>query len=140
VIFGKDNGCNRRSHLGAWHAPGRRLEPNARLCVAVAQVVLRSKVKAVALRFEVKRQKTSTSSVSVREPPSPAQAGLFFGALLTPRGDVFAFKGATCPSTGSATATTIKFPSLIELGASLIHARVRASLAGLDEGAFTEGQ
>jgi len=25
--------------VGAWHAPGRRLEPHARLCVAVAQVV-----------------------------------------------------------------------------------------------------
>jgi hypothetical protein len=47
--FARNYGCNRRSHLGAWHAPGRRLEPNARLCVAVAQVVLRSKVKAVAL-------------------------------------------------------------------------------------------
>jgi len=32
-------GCNRRSHLGAWQAPGRRLKRDARLCVAVAQVV-----------------------------------------------------------------------------------------------------
>jgi hypothetical protein len=104
-----------RESLRAWHAPGRRLEPNARLCVAVAQVVLRSKVKAGCVAIEVKRQKTSTSSVSVREPPSPAQAGLFFGALLTPRGDVFAFKGATCPSTGSVTATTIKSRSLSSL-------------------------
>jgi hypothetical protein len=28
---------------------------------------------------------------------------------------------------------------VIELGASLIHARMRAGLAGLDEGTFTEG-
>jgi hypothetical protein len=96
--------------FGRMARPGRRLEPNARLCVAVAQVVLRSKLKAGCVAIEVKRQKTSTSSVSVREPPSPAQAGLLFGALLTPRGDVFAFKGAS-PSTGSSTVTVIKSQS-----------------------------
>ena len=37
--FAWNYGCNRRSSFGAWHAPGRRLEPHARLCVAVAQVV-----------------------------------------------------------------------------------------------------
>ena len=28
---------------------------------------------------------------------------------------------------------------IVELGASVVHARMRASLAGLDEGTFTEG-
>jgi hypothetical protein len=35
--------------------------------------------------------------------------------------------------------TTIKSQSSIEPGASSIHARMRAALAGLDEGEFTEG-
>ena len=41
-LFAGNYGCNRGSHLGARHALGRRmerLEPNAKLCVAVAQVV-----------------------------------------------------------------------------------------------------
>jgi hypothetical protein len=38
-LFAGNYGCNRGSHLGARHALGRRmerLEPNAKLCVAVA--------------------------------------------------------------------------------------------------------
>src|SRR5262249_37619832 len=45
----------------------------------------------VALRS--KQEKDFKLRVSVREPPSPAQAGVFFGALLTPAGRGFAFKG-----------------------------------------------
>ena len=48
--------------VGAWHAPGRRLEPHARLCVAVAQVV-KMKAGCVAHRSE---ETEVTSSVSVR--------------------------------------------------------------------------
>jgi hypothetical protein len=43
------------------------------------------------------------------------------------------------PSTGSVTATKIKSQSLASLGASLVHARMRAALVELDEGEFTEG-
>jgi hypothetical protein len=46
---------------------------------------------------------------------------------------------APCPFTGFVTATTIRFSVVIEPGASLIHARLRASLANLDQGEFTEG-
>jgi hypothetical protein len=45
-LFAGNYGCNRRVIWAHGTPPGRRLEPNARLCVAVAQVVLRSKVKA----------------------------------------------------------------------------------------------
>ena len=45
--------------------------------------------------------------------------------------------GGCCSSTGSATATTISV--VIEPGPSRIHARMRAALAGLDQGEFTEG-
>ena len=48
--------------VGAWHAPGRRLEPHARLCVAFAQVV-KMKAGCVAHRSE---ETEVTSSVSVR--------------------------------------------------------------------------
>ena len=44
-----------------------------------------------------------------------------------------------CPSTGSVTATTIKFQSVIEPGTSLVHPRMRAELADPDQGEFTEG-
>jgi hypothetical protein len=88
-------------------APGTECE--AVRCGRGGCVAVEGEGSCVAI-FEVKRQK-------VREPPSPAQAGLFFGALLTPRGDVFAFKGATCPSTGSVTVTTIKISVVIELEA-----------------------
>ena len=44
-----------------------------------------------------------------------------------------------CPSIGSATDTTTRSSVVIEPGASLIHARLRASIAGLDKGTFTEG-
>ena len=37
---------------------------------------------------------------------------------------------------GSATSTTIR---LVEPGASIIHARMHAAIAGLDPGKFTEG-
>ena len=50
------------------------------------------------------------------------------------------FIGASpCPSTSSATAATIRFRLLSSLGASPIHARMRAALNGLGEGEFTEG-
>jgi hypothetical protein len=44
-----------------------------------------------------------------------------------------------CPSTGSAIVTTITSQSSSSLDLSVIHARMRAALAGLDEGTFTEG-
>jgi hypothetical protein len=117
--------------------PREPLEPNARLCVGVAQV---AKVNAgcIANRSERDRRLQFQAFQFVKS-PSPAQAGLFFGALLTPRGDVFAFKGATCPSTGSATANKNEISVVIEPAHSLIHARLRAAIDGLDEGEFTEG-
>ena len=44
-----------------------------------------------------------------------------------------------CPSTGSATATKIKSQSSSSLELRLFRAGMRAVLAGLDEGEFTEG-
>jgi hypothetical protein len=44
-----------------------------------------------------------------------------------------------CLSTGSFTATTIKSQSSSSLGLHPFHARMRAALANLDEGEFTEG-
>ena len=75
-LFAGNYGCNRRGHLGARHVLGRhmeRLEPNARPCVAVAQVV---KVKASCVAIEVKRQKTSTSSQTKPQFFSPAFCSL----------------------------------------------------------------
>ena len=82
-LFAGNYGCN----IWRMARPRAAVEPNARLCVAVAQVV---KVKA-GREIEVKRQKTSTSSVSVREPPSPLRRAMFLHL---------------CPCTGSATAST----------------------------------
>jgi hypothetical protein len=116
-LFAGNYGCNRRSVIWAHGtpraAPGTECE--AVRCGRAGCVAVEGEGR-LRREFEVKRQKTSTSSVSVREPPSPAQAGLFFGALLTPRGDFFAFKGATCLSTGSSTVTAIKSQSLSSLG------------------------
>src|SRR5262249_22790546 len=60
-------------------APGRRLEPNARLCVAFAQV---AKVKAGFVAIKVKEnrrlQLQAFQSVSLQ---APLRRGLFFGAL-----------------------------------------------------------
>jgi hypothetical protein len=44
----------------------------------------------------------------------------------------------TCPSTGSVTDHNNQISVVIEPGASLIHARMRAALAELDQGEFTE--
>src|SRR5215831_20662079 len=44
-----------------------------------------------------------------------------------------------CPSTGSCYRHNNQISVAIEPGASIIHARLRASLGGLDEGDFTEG-
>jgi hypothetical protein len=43
------------------------------------------------------------------------------------------------PSTGSVTVSSNQISVVIEPGASPIHARMRAALAELDEGTFTEG-
>jgi hypothetical protein len=74
-LFAGNYGCNRRSHWahgtpqgGAWNRMRGCALRSRRLCCGRRR-------RRVALRIEVKRQKTSTSSVSVREPPSPAQAG-----------------------------------------------------------------
>jgi hypothetical protein len=44
-----------------------------------------------------------------------------------------------CPSTGLCYRHNENISVVIEPGASLIHARLRAALDGLDEGTFTEG-
>jgi hypothetical protein len=61
--FCRNYGCNRR--------PGRRLEPNARLCVAVAQVVLRSNA---AVSAATPQQIEQPCSVHTREPANTVLA------------------------------------------------------------------
>jgi hypothetical protein len=53
--FAGNYGCNRRGHLGAWHAPGRRLEPKyeAVRCSRAGCVAVEAE-RQIALRFEVK--------------------------------------------------------------------------------------
>src|SRR5262245_32662291 len=68
--FRMDYGCNRRRMARRRAAPGAACE-----AVRCSRAGCEAEGR-LCCEFEVKRQKTSTSSVSVREPPSPAQAGL----------------------------------------------------------------
>src|SRR5215813_3408787 len=67
--FRMDYGCNRRRMARRRAAPGTACE-----AVRCSRAGCEAEGR-LCCEFEVKRQKTSTSSVSVREPPSPAQAG-----------------------------------------------------------------
>ena len=68
--FRMDYSCNRRRMARPRQAPGTACE-----AVRCSRAGCEAEGR-LCCEFEVKRQKTSTSSVSVREPPSPAQAGL----------------------------------------------------------------
>ena len=95
----------------------------------------------IGARFNtLKLPRTASGSDSViRQCRRNVRVGRNLTWLGTPLSHRLNRKLTTCRSIGSVIVTTTTSRSLSSPGASLIHARIRASLSDLDEGEFTEG-